>query len=178
MTERIEREKLMFLQVLANRFLPPLSAIVARAKGTSDDKQGNPKVHVFDLAGKIFEKNKTPKFVEYSSMTLPAYFEKYEPVIGDRTQARLGQCAEDVKADPESALLVAGTFVGQQLVICICAKMQYNPSGAVGERYRAVTHACSVLTMAPALLPMLMSSPEGRALLRRPAPYVMTSPEA
>lgn len=151
MTERIEREKLVFLQVLANRFLPPLPDIVAREKGSSNDGDTTAKVHVFDLAGKLFRQNKTPKLMEYGSMTLPAYFNKYAFVIGDRTQARLGTCAVDVEADPGSAVLVAGTFLGQLMIICICAKMQYDPAAAVGERYRAVTHACSVLTFPPAL---------------------------
>ncbi|KAJ3538195.1 hypothetical protein NMY22_g5269 [Coprinellus aureogranulatus] len=158
MTERIERDKLAFIEVLANRFLPPLPDIIAREK-SSNNANSQPgknvndrvRVHIFDLAGKLFRESKSLKLMEYECTTLSAYFKKHEHVIGDRTQARLGQAAKDVELDPESGVLVAGTFTGHHIIVCICAKMQYNPKGAVGERYRAVTHACSVQTMPPAV---------------------------
>ncbi|TEB28109.1 hypothetical protein FA13DRAFT_1776161 [Coprinellus micaceus] len=154
-TERLERDRLMILEALANRFLPPPTEIVRRGSGgiQNASEDSSVRIHTFDLAGGLYQSIATgeaspPKrFVEYESMTLPSYFQKYEDVLGDRTRARLSRCAEDIKHKHESTLLVAGTFTAHKVCICICAKMVYNPDSEVGERYRVVWHACSILCL-------------------------------
>ncbi|KAJ3510425.1 hypothetical protein NMY22_g15983 [Coprinellus aureogranulatus] len=142
---RIEREKLALLEVLANRFLPHRHDVLAegrRRERTEAEVYG--RVHVFDLAGKLFRTADTVKFAEYTHMTLPSLFERYNTVIKDHVKERIRQCALDVRSNPENAVLVAGMFLAQRAVVTICAKMGYNSERVVGERYRALTHTCSV----------------------------------
>ena len=161
-TERLERDRLMILEVLANRFLPPLADIVRREWGNSPqdaDSIRKTYVHTFDLTGGLYRRvskgeGSPSKFVEYQSMTLPSYFQQYDDVLGDRTRARLSRCAEDVRRNPGSTLLVAGAFSAHKICMCICAKMVYHPDYEVGERYRVVWHACSVLCLPLSLLGM------------------------
>jgi hypothetical protein len=155
----------MFLEVLANRFLPPLPDIVRRERGDGlhhprdADSNRETYVHTFDLTGGLYRRvskgeGSPYKFVDYESMTLPSYFQRYDDVLGDRTRARLSRCAEDVKNNPESTLLLAGAFSAHKIFMCICAKMVYHPDYEMGERYRVVWHACSVLCLPLSLLGM------------------------
>ena len=152
-TERLERDRLMFLEVLANEFLSSPDEIARRGSGDIPNSPGSARIHTFDLAGGLYQRIATgeespPKrFVEYESMTLSSYFAKYDDAIGDRTRARLSKCAEDIEHKSESTLLVAGTFTAHKTCICICAKMVYNPDSEARERYRVVWHACSILCL-------------------------------
>lgn len=147
------RDKLAYLEVLANKYLPAYPELVRREKensagATKDHDPYSRAIHVFDLTGRSFDRRKPFRLVEYESTPIRFYFKNHGENLGRASQLRIIRCAEDAMRTPVSIALVAGVFVAQGVYMYVCTEMQYDPAARLGDRYSVVNHVLSICSRA------------------------------